>query len=77
MEMLDFCILCIDDFKILKIFNKLSKFSTIFSKNRHRYHPSHPPPQCPYDVSHGQNQYVNCFPNGLGSIVSSKSSFNY
>ena len=25
-----FCILCIDDFKILKIFNKLSKFSTIF-----------------------------------------------
>ena len=25
-----FCILCIDDFKILKFFNKLSKFSTNF-----------------------------------------------
>ena len=27
-----FCILCIDDFKILKIFNKLSKSSTIFHR---------------------------------------------
>ena len=29
-EIGEFCILCVDDFKILKIFNKLSKFSTIF-----------------------------------------------
>ena len=28
--MLDFCILCIDDFKILKFSIKLSKLSTIF-----------------------------------------------
>ena len=27
-----FCILCIDDFKIVKILNKLSKFSTIFCR---------------------------------------------
>ena len=27
-----FCILCIDDFKILQIFNKLSTFSTIFHR---------------------------------------------
>ena len=27
-----FRLLCIDDFKILKIFNKLSKFSTIFHR---------------------------------------------
>ena len=51
--MLDFCILCIDDFKILKIFIKLSKFSTIFHRET-----SQAPPQRPYDVSRRQNRYV-------------------
>ena len=49
-----FCILCIDDFKILKIFIKLSKFSTIF----HRETSQAPTPQRPYDVSREQNRYV-------------------
>ena len=39
-----FCILCIDDIKILKIFVKLSKFSTIFTEKRHRRQPSPLPP---------------------------------
>ena len=47
-----FCILCIDDFKILKIFNKLSKFST------RNVTGATPPPQRPTDVSRGQNRYV-------------------
>ena len=54
--MLDFCILCIDDFKILKIFIKLSKFSTIFHQETSQA-PT-PFPQRPYDVSRGQNRYV-------------------
>ena len=40
-----FCILCIDNFKILKFLNKLLKFSMIFT-------------QRPCDVSCGQNRYV-------------------
>ena len=38
-----FCIFCIDDFKILKIFNKLSKFSTIFHRETSQA-PIPPPP---------------------------------
>ena len=41
-----FRILCIDDFKILKIFNKLSKFSTIF----HRETSQAPNPSPPSNV---------------------------
>ena len=55
-----FCALCIDDFKILKIFNKLSKFSTIFHRGTSQA-PDPPPPSPPqrlYDVSRGQNRYV-------------------
>ena len=38
-----FCILCIDDFNILKIFIKLSKFSTIFPpRNVTGANPHHP-----------------------------------
>ena len=51
-----FCVLCIDDFKILKNFNTLSKFSTFFTEKRHRRHL--PTPQRPHDVSRGQNRYV-------------------
>ena len=51
-----FGILCVDNFKILKIFIKLSKFSMIFKEKRHRRQP--PTPQRPYDVSRGQNRYV-------------------
>ena len=40
-----FCILCIDDMKILKIFVKLSKFSTVFTEIRHR---RQPPPLSPH-----------------------------
>ena len=53
-----FCILCIDEFKILKFSNRLSKFSMILTEKRHRSQPPFPPPQRPYDVSHGQNRYV-------------------
>ena len=35
-----FCILCIDEFKILKFSNKLSKFSMIFTEKRHPPTPS-------------------------------------
>ena len=52
-----FCILCIDDFKILKISNKLSKFSIIFHREMAQA-PPHPAPQRPYDVSREQNRYV-------------------
>ena len=38
-----FCILCMDDFKVLKIFIKLSKFSTIFHRETSPA-PSSPPP---------------------------------
>ena len=46
-----FCILCIDDFKILKIFIKLSKFPTIFHREMSQA-PTLPPPhpQSPYDA---------------------------
>ena len=37
------CILCIDDFKILKMFIKLSKFSTIFHRETSQA-PTPPPP---------------------------------
>ena len=37
-----FCILCVDNFKILKIFIKLSKFSMTFTEKRHWRQP--PPP---------------------------------
>ena len=39
-----FCILCIDDFKILKMFIKLSKFSTIFHRETSQA-PTAPPPK--------------------------------
>ena len=52
-----FCILCIDDFKILKIFIKLSKFSTIFHRETSQAQ-TPLPPQRPYDVSRRQNRYV-------------------
>ena len=48
---------CIDDFKILKLFNKLSKFSTIFHRGTSKVPPL-PTSQRPYDVSRGQNRYV-------------------
>ena len=57
--MLDFtCVLCTDDFKILKNFNELSKFSMFFPEKRHRRQHPPPPPQRPYDLSRGQNRYV-------------------
>ena len=52
-----FCILCIDEFKILKFSNTLSKFSMISSRNVTGANPP-PTPQRPYDVSRGQNRYV-------------------
>ena len=54
-----FCILCIDDSKILNMFIKLSKFSTIFHRETSQA-PTPPPPhpQRPYDVSRGRNRYV-------------------
>ena len=60
MKMVDFCILRIDDFKILKILNRLSKFSTILYRETSQAPtlPPHLPPQRPYDVSRGQNRYV-------------------
>ena len=39
-----FCTFCIDYFKILKIFNKLSKFSTIFHRETSQARQSPPPP---------------------------------
>ena len=42
-----FGILYVDNFKILKIFVKISKFSIIFTEKRHRN-----------DVSRGQNRYM-------------------
>ena len=67
MKMLEFCILCIDDFKIAKIFNKLSKFSRFFTEKRHRRQPHPHPPQRPYDVSRGQNDY-----NSMTRIIQSQ-----
>ena len=58
--MQDFCILCIDDFKILKIFDKLSEFSTIFYRETSQVPTPPPPPltpQRPHDVSRGQNRF--------------------
>ena len=43
-----FFILCIDDFKILKIFIKLLKFSTIF--HRERSQAATPPPLPPTSI---------------------------
>ena len=43
MKMVDFCILRIDDFKILKILNRLSKFSTILYRETSQA-PTLPPP---------------------------------
>ena len=43
-----FCILCIDEFKILKFSNRLSNFSMIFAKKRHRRHTPPPHPQRPW-----------------------------
>ena len=47
-----FCILCLDDLKILKI--------SIFHRETSQA-PTHPPPppQRPYDVSRGQNRYYH------------------
>ena len=45
MKMLDICTVCNDDFKILKIFIKLTKFSTIF--RRETSQASTPPPPLP------------------------------
>ena len=57
MKMVDFCMLCmLDDVKILKILNRLSKFSTIFHRETSQAPP--PPPERPYDVYRGQNRYV-------------------
>ena len=39
-----FCVLCIDDFKILKNLSKLSKFFTFFTEKRHRRNSPPPPP---------------------------------
>ena len=39
-----FCVLCIDDFKILKNFKKLSKFFTFSTERRDRRQPLPPPP---------------------------------
>ena len=47
-ENVGFCIL----FKILNVFIKLSKFSTIFHQETSQA------PKRPYDVSRGQNRYV-------------------
>ena len=38
-----FCVLCIDDFKMLKTFNKLSKFSAIFHRETSQATTPHPP----------------------------------
>ena len=54
-EIAGFCILCIDDYKILQIFNKISKFSTI--SHRESSHGAIPT-QRPYDVSRGHYRYV-------------------
>ena len=54
--MLDFVYLYINDFKILKILNKLSKFFTIFHWETSQARP--PTLQRLYDVSRGQNRYV-------------------
>ena len=52
-----FCILCIDDFKILKIFN-YRNFLYDFSPRTSQAPPPPPHPQRPYVVSRGQNRYV-------------------
>ena len=44
-----FCMLCVDNFNILKIFSP---------RNVTGANPPPPAPQCPYDVSRGQNRYV-------------------
>ena len=57
MKLLDFCILCINDLKILKFFNKLSKLiSTILHRETSQV--VHSTEKRPYDVSRGQNRYV-------------------
>ena len=53
-----FYVLCIDDFKILNIFIKLSKFSSIFHRETSQALTPPPTPQRPCNVSHGQNRYV-------------------
>ena len=52
-ENAEFCILGLDDFKILKILNKLSTPRKVTGAN-----PPPPTLQRPYDVSRGQNRYV-------------------
>ena len=64
-----FCILCMNDFKISKIFIKLSKFSTIFYEKRHRRQPPPPTPQRPYDVSRGENRYVTLSLKWKGVLI--------
>ena len=69
MKMLDFCILCIDDFKILKIFNNLSKFSTIFHRETSQ---APPPPPHPHPNVH-MTFLVDkidmwLFPNGIRAL---------
>ena len=46
-----FCIFCIDDFKVLKIFNKLLKFSTIFHRETSpRFFTEKQPPPPPTSI---------------------------
>ena len=47
---------CRDDFKILRIFIKLTEFSTIFHREMSQAPNSPPHPQRPYNVSRGQSQ---------------------
>ena len=51
-----FCVLCIDDFKILKKFTNYQNFPRFSPRNVTGANPS--TPQHPYDVSRGQNQYM-------------------
>ena len=59
-----FCILCIDDFKILKIFIKHRNFPRFFTEKRHRRQP----PQRPYDVLRGQNRCVTLPPTYIAIV---------
>ena len=43
-ENAEFCALCIDNFKMLKIFNKLLKFPAIFQRERSQATTPPPPP---------------------------------
>ena len=56
-----FCILCIDDFKLLKIliYQTIESFHDFSPSNVTGANPPPPPtPYRPYDVSRGQNRYV-------------------